>query len=156
MFEKEWSLFLKIMSFIGKGGSLFLVFAVFLFLIIMLARVHIVRKSAYPEWSVWIPFYSGHIFYKMMWKSYMFWITIGLAVLIKFANYFGDGVMLSSIVQILLAVVILVIYGAYSYNFSKAFGYGVAFAVFAFLLPFPAMMVAGFGKAKYIDQWYRG
>ncbi len=153
MFYKEWGLFCDIMSFIMSKGMCLLYFMIFLVLLYISAKEKILGKSAYPTWIAWIPFASIFFFYRMMWKGTAFWTVVFSAIAFNFVAILGGGIFL--IFRILIAIFMLGVHAVYSYNFSKAFGHNIIFAVISFLFPYFAILYAGFSEAKYTDRWYR-
>ena len=107
-------------------------------------------KAGEEGWKSIIPIYNMYIMYKISWKTSMFWITLGLAVV---AGIFGALVSVSAIfvtLQSLVALAVFVISVMQLYKLSKAFGYGGGFTVGLVFLPFIFTLILGFGSAEYI------
>ena len=107
-------------------------------------------KAGEEGWKAIIPIYNMYIMYKISWKTSMFWITLGLAVV---AGIFGALVSVSAIfvtLQSLVTLAVFVISVMQLYKLSKAFGYVAGFTVGLIFLPFIFVLILGFGSAEYI------
>ena len=107
-------------------------------------------KAGEEGWKAIIPIYNMYIMYKISWKTSMFWITLGLAVVAGIFNALVSVsaifVTLASLVSIAVAVIGII----QLYKLSKAFGYGAGFTVGLIFLPFIFVLILGFGSAEYI------
>ena len=123
---------------------------VVVYVVYVIGMWKVFTKAGEEGWKSIIPIYNMYIMYKISWKTSMFWITLGLAVV---AGIFGALVSVSAIfvtLQSLVTLAVFVISVMQLYKLSKAFGYGGGFTVGLVFLPFIFTLILGFGSAEYI------
>lgn len=130
-------------------GTLLVIYAV-----TVIAWWKIFKKADQPGWKSIIPFYNGHILYKICWKPAFFWLMLVLAVAgsVMTGYKFSSGGFETIIYIIGCAFLLLALYidVLHSFKLSKAFGHGTGFAIGLVFLPTIFVLILAFGKSQYI------
>lgn len=130
-------------------GTLLVIYAV-----TVIAWWKIFKKAGQPGWKSIIPFYNGHIVYKICWKPAFFWLMLVLAVagMVMTGYIFSSGGFETIIYIIGCAFLLLALYidVLHSFKLSKAFGHGTGFAIGLVFLPTIFGLILAFGKSQYI------
>lgn len=151
----------------GIAGGMFAIFGVFalVFIILMvIARWKIFTKAGEKGWKSIIPIYSDYIEWKIGWKkTNLFWVNFCLIILAYVlmaiggmtVNEAGQVVAPTAITPVyiiggLLLIPILVLDLIATFKLMKSFGKGVGMFILYIFFPYIALLILGFGKAKYI------
>lgn len=114
----------------------------------------IFKKAGEPGWKAIIPFYDGHIKFKICWKPAFFWLMLALSVvgsvMTGFKLSLGGFESVIYIIGYALALIALYIDVLHSFKLSNAFGYGTGFAIGLVFLPTIFSLILAFGKSQYI------
>lgn len=150
----------------GILGGMFAIFGIFFLIYVVLmviARWKIFTKAGQKGWKSIIPIYSDYTEWKIAWKKInLFWVMIGLIVLAYILmmvggmtyNEAGEMVMPSSFSPAYLIGCLLIIPAAVlnlmaAYKLFKSFGKGAGMFILYIFFPFIALLILGFGSAKY-------
>lgn len=134
------------------------IFALFIWIIGIIAMWNIFNKAGERGWKCLIPFYNIYTLCKLTWKPVFFWLQLVLGIFClgffgssRVFTHIGPVLFLISIVA-LVALCVLSILG--NYRISKSFGHGILFTLGLIFLPFVFMLVLSFGKSKYLGNVY--
>ena len=150
----------------GIIGGMLAIYGIILcvYLILMIiARWKVFTKAKEKGWKSIIPIYSDYIEWKIAWKKvYLFWVALGLtvvaAVLLSIGgvtfNSAGEAVLpevLSPtyVIGALLLIPVCVLDLIATYKLFKSFGKGIGIFILYLFFPFIALLILGFGQAKY-------
>lgn len=145
---------LEMLSNTGYVGlTMGLVFVVILFV----SYGRIFAKAGQSGWKVLLPLYNGHILYKIIWKSAIWWVLLGAGLLLAiYALLLQDTATFLTVVYSVLTVVLLIVIGVLllwgQIKLAKSFGKCVWFGIGLFLLPVIFVPMLAFGGATYIER----
>lgn len=131
---------IELMAVFGKA---FLVLGLISFIcaiIIIVAQWKIFSKAGEHGWAAIVPFYRDYVFAKITWGSgWMFLVPIACTIVI-----------LTAPSLMYLCSLVTLVYSVLSYwKLSKAFGYGIGFAVGMWFVGIVFFPILGFGKSQY-------
>ena len=136
----------------GMLGAIIVASIVF-YILMVIAWWKIFTKAGEKGWKSLIPIYNAYIQYKITWSGKMFWIMLGIAIVMGvFGSLMGqnpDNTVYSIIyIVILLVFFVLCIMGVH--YLSKSYGHGVLFTIGLIFLPNIFTLILGFGSSEYI------
>ena len=143
---------------IAGAAVLYILIAVALAVLMIIAYWKIFTKAGEKGWKSIILFYNGHVMYKITWKPLWFWLLLAAAVVCSAfeSKYSADqSVMAYGIIAIVAGIFEVVIIIKQLVYLSKSFGKSGGFAVGLLLLPVIFYPILAFGSAKYIGNAYQ-
>tara|TARA_B100000963_G_scaffold359976_1_gene389098 strand:+ start:6233 stop:6649 length:417 start_codon:yes stop_codon:yes gene_type:complete len=120
--------------FAALAGA-YLIFALLLLVIILVASWKIFIKAERPGWALLIPFYNIYVFTQILCRP-KWWVVLYFFGIVPFAGSFA--VLFVSVVD--------------SIRLAKLFGKTPAFGVGLILLPFIFYLILAFGNATYCEH----
>lgn len=143
-----------IIGIIGAGAA-YTVIGIVWWILQIVANWKIFTKAGEAGWKSIIPFYSGHISYKIAWKPMYFWIgMIASSVASGMNEYYqqtgGTGLIL--FIALVLMIVSAVLNIMYCNKLSKAFGKSLGFTIGLIILNPIFILILGLGKAEYVGN----
>lgn len=122
----------------------------------VIAWWRIFKKAGESGWKAIIPFYDGHIMYKVCWKPAFFWLMLVLATagsaIAGFQFSLGGFESIIYIVGYAFMLLALYIDVLHSFKLSSVFGHGTGFAIGLVFLPTIFILILAFGKSQYIGR----
>lgn len=152
-------------GFLGAMLGVMITFALFWYIITVIATWRIFKKAGEPGWKSLIPIYNYYIMFKIVGMKGWFWAELILSIIasIIFAtqnfnpygtaaevvdfNYAANPLII--ITLLVLFVFTLVMGIVNSIRTSHAFNHGGGFAVGLFFLQPIFWLILGFGSSKY-------
>ncbi|MBR3172430.1 hypothetical protein IKF21_00705 [Candidatus Saccharibacteria bacterium] len=149
----------------GIVGSMLVfvsLFAVFCYILLVIAGWKIFEKAGEAGWKSLIPIYNAYIFYKIVGMKNWFWGLLITSFVISFIvslmgqptqvnqiDYSQGTGIIACILLCGLGIFAIVASVIYSIRTSKIFGHGIGFAIGLFFLQNIFLLILGFGKSKY-------
>ena len=120
-------------------------------------------KAGQPGWKCLIPFYNGHVMYKLVWKPVYYWLTLvfALAVMVLVSVWTaltmdGNGpaafTAVTWIIYFAYLIVALVWAVKFCVKLARCFGHSGAFAAGLVFLPVVFLLILAFGKDTYLGN----
>lgn len=136
------------MGYVGLTIGLVLV------VILLVSYGRIFAKAGQSGWKVLIPFYNGHIFYKIIWRSAIWWVLLGAGLLLTiYSLLLQDTATFLTVIYSILTVVLLIVMGVLllwgQIKLAKSFGKCVWYGIGLFFLPVIFVPIIAFGGATY-------
>lgn len=145
------------------GGALLgtiLTLAIIFYILVVIADWKIFTKAGEKGWKSLIPFYNLFIFFRLFWKTNVFWIWMGLTVLVAVLSAWFTSIDVGriymqgmnnsiNVMDLVNAFIGLFITIVLYYRTAKSFGHGAPFTVGMILFPNIFTLILGFNKDKY-------
>lgn len=140
-------------SIIGAYFIFILIFAI----LKIVANWMIFTKAGEEGWKSLIPFYNSYIFYKIVWDTNMFWITLigGMltaSLTIEGTLLYYSSSVLNTLFSAVIGITLFAITILFKFKTSKCFGQSDGFAIGLILLPSIFQLILAFGSAQYIGN----
>lgn len=141
-----------VFGIIAGLGIVSAIIGILISVLMIVAMWKIFKKAGESGWKSIIPVYAQYVEAKLFWKSVMFWVILGLAVVSAIIrNVAGQNPGIAvSLVSLACSIAIFVISIMLANNVSKSFGKGAGFTVGLVLLPVIFFPILAFGEARYI------
>ncbi len=136
---------------IGVTIAIVSIVSIALYILGVIAYWNMFKKFGEPGWKAIIPFYNLYIVYKYTWKISMFWIVIGLAVLVGILSSAGLG-LFGALVMLVAAIALLVLEIISYYKLSLSFGHGAGYTIGLIFLNFIFILILGLGSSEYVGK----
>lgn len=151
----------------GILGGMFAVFSIFIciyLILIVIARWKVFTKAGEKGWKSIIPIYSDYVEWKIAWKkTNLFWVTIALLFLGYILMSIGGmtynqatmqatapaAITPAYIIGLLILIPAAVLDLMAAFKLFKSFGKGAGMFILYLFFPYIALLILGFGKAKY-------
>lgn len=131
--------------------SFILIVALIWYILTVIAFWKIFSKAGRPGWMSIIPLVNMHVLFGIAWKSYMFWITVGLAFVSAFAQGMSEGA-LGTIVAGICTLATMAITIIFNLRLAKAFGKSSGFGIGLWLLNTIFILILGLGSSQYVGN----
>lgn len=132
--------------FVNNVLIVLLILAIVFLLATIVADWIIFEKAGESGWKSLIPFYNSYIYFKISWKSSMFWITFACSVCYAFFSENGN---LSDLIGILAQLAATIMIAIQRYKLGEAFDRGAGFCIGMALLGPIFSCILAFGDAEY-------
>lgn len=134
--------------------------AIVIWVLYIVAFWKLFSKTGQPGWKSIIPIYNEYIFYKVTWKSSMFWVFLILSFATSLfmslsggdtssAASMGAGQIVMLLIALACSIATLVIYIMQCSKTAKAFGHGTGYCLGLIFLNWIFVLMLGFGSSEY-------
>jgi len=144
--------------------STILSLAIWIFTIVCWWKIFV--KASEPGWKAIVPFYNSYTMFKITWRGFIYFITLGLSVFMVIglismmagavavlSGQNGDAPMLlGALITAAAGIGVLVFSILQNIKLSKAFGHGGGFAVGLILLTPIFLGILAFGNSQYVGS----
>jgi len=144
------------------GSTLGSIISLVLVVLYIIAFWKIFQKSGEKGWKSIIPIYNEYVWFKLTWKTSMFWIAFicsfagSIIMSIGGAQFDSEFNMISNTgnpatnaIGGILMLVTCIIYIMQCFKASKAYGHGTGYGLGLLFLDPIFIMILGFGKSEY-------
>lgn len=134
---------------VGVVGLILIAVFIVAYIITALGYCKMLKKAGEPGWKGLVPFYNKYIFYKISWRTNMFFIWLVLEIAFTVLNRLRGDNLILTLLGIVVGIAGIVVDAKSCGRLSKAYGRGIGTAVGLFFFPLIFSWILGLGSAQY-------
>ena len=134
---------------VGVVGLILTAVFIVTYIITALGYCKMLKKAGEPGWKGLVPFYNKYIFYKISWRTNMFFIWLVLEIAFIVLNRLRGDNLILTLLGIVVGIAGIVVDAKSCGRLSKAYGRGIGTAVGLFFFPLIFSWILGLGSAQY-------
>lgn len=119
----------------------------------IVANWRMFEKAGEHGWCCLIPFVSGHVFYKIAWHPFFYWLNtaclFGVEIFSSMQLEGGVNMPYIALASLVLSIASIALSIVHNVKLSRCFGHGVGFAIGLTFLPLIFMPILGLGNSIY-------
>ncbi len=135
----------------------YLLISLAVYILEIIAFWSLFRKANVPGWKSIIPIYNTYTFFKIVWKSKYFWITLLVSVIYSVAvglgrasNLNGVFIIIEGVISVIFGLILLLLTFFLCRKTALAYGKGTGFTIGLFFLYPIFILILGLGSSKYV------